>query len=330
MRENIYDSVLLSRIASNVGISSNIYARNCSPEATLMRGVYRRTQIRKGLYLHVGQAVEYENFVSESVIPAGISFIFFLCGSVEIDIGERKFLVGKQGQIVATVINRTQAEAFRRRSYHNQTVRQVVVTITPEWLDSDDNVGWHSLRSFDLFVRTHLAMRSWTPSAQTIAILEKLLREEPSDRWVETLQLESHVLTLIAISIDALYGEHETDGLRTRNREDMLRERFNDFIETNLSEKLTNEQVSKTIGASVSVMKRLTKKNYNMGLSEYIRFRRLSHARNLLIQDRNSIEEVAAQVGYSSAANFTTAFRELFGEPPHSFRTKLWKAGHRF
>jgi len=76
-------------------------------------------------------------------------------------------------------------------------------------------------------------------------------------------------------------------------------------------------------------MKRLTKKNYDMSLSEYIRFKRLSHARNLLIEDKSSIEDVAVQVGYSSAANFTTAFRELFGEPPHSFRMKLWIAGHR-
>lgn len=327
MRENTYDSAMLSRIAGNVGISTNIYARNCSPESTLMRGIYRRTQIRRGLYLHTGRAVEYENFVSESIIPAGISFIFFLCGSVEIDIGERRFLVGKQGQIVGTVINRTQAEAFRRRSHHNQTVRQVVVTITPEWLDSDENAGWHSLRRFDLFVRTHLAMKSWTPDARIVAILEQLLREQSSQNWIQTLQLESLVLALIAASIDDLYGEHAEEGALLRNREAALTAKFNDFIEANLGEKWSNEEISRNIGASVSVMKRLTRKNYDMSLSEYIRFKRLSHARTLLIQGRSSIEEISAQVGYSSAANFTTAFKELFGDPPHSFRKKLWQAG---
>lgn len=322
--KRVYDGATLSGIAKTMGISTNISARKFASGSTLLHGFHRREQLRKGLYLHTSNAVEYEDFVSRTVVPAGLSFIFFLCGSVEIDVGGKRFAVGKNGQVLATVINRTEAEPFCRRSHHNQNVRQVVVTIAPEWLESDENIGWHGLRHFDLFVRTHLAARSWVPNPDIIAILERLLRHD-HDGWIEKLRLEALVLSLIAASIEHLNGEKHIISKGLRNKETILTDRFNEFIRENIMEKWTSEEMSRHIGTSVSVLKRLTRKQYNMSLFEYIRFQRLNYARELLLQDRVSIEEVASQVGYSSAANLTTAFKELFGEPPHSFRQKIWK-----
>lgn len=325
-QKQAYDSATLSRIARSTGLSTNISTRKTALGSTLLHGFHRREQLRKGLYLHTSNAMEYEDFVSQTVVPPGISFIFFLCGSVEVDVGGKRLPVGKQGQIIATVINRTQPELFCRRSHHNQNVRQVVVTIAPEWLESDENAGWHGLRHFDLFVRTHLAARSWTPDAGVVAILEQLLREGYHEGWVGKLRLESLVLTLIATSIEHLNGERNQTVDGFRNREAILTERFNDFIRENLTAKWTVEEICRQIGTSVSVLKRLTRKRYDMSLSEYVRFQRLSYARELLLQDRVSIEEIANQVGYSSAANLTTAFKDLFGEPPHTFRRKIWKS----
>ena len=53
---------------------------------------------------------------------------------------------------------------------------------------------------------------------------------------------------------------------------------------------------------------------------EFAREERLSHAQRLLAQTRLSIEDVAHAIGFSGAANFTTAFKERFGSTPAAYR----------
>jgi transcriptional regulator GlxA family with amidase domain len=53
---------------------------------------------------------------------------------------------------------------------------------------------------------------------------------------------------------------------------------------------------------------------------EFAREARLAEAQRLLAESALSVEEVALAVGFSSAANFSTAFRERFGRTPTAFR----------
>jgi CheY-like chemotaxis protein/AraC-like DNA-binding protein len=56
---------------------------------------------------------------------------------------------------------------------------------------------------------------------------------------------------------------------------------------------------------------------------EFVREARLSEARRLLAESALSVEEVGLAVGFSSAANFSTAFRERFQTTPSGFRSTL-------
>ncbi|WPH17450.1 DNA-binding response regulator [Variovorax paradoxus] len=53
---------------------------------------------------------------------------------------------------------------------------------------------------------------------------------------------------------------------------------------------------------------------------EFAREERLSRAQHLLAQTLLSIEDVAHAIGFSGAANFTTAFKERFGSTPAAHR----------
>ena len=53
---------------------------------------------------------------------------------------------------------------------------------------------------------------------------------------------------------------------------------------------------------------------------EFAREERLLRAQHLLAQTPLSIEEVAHAIGFSGAANFTTAFKERFGSTPAAYR----------
>ncbi len=53
---------------------------------------------------------------------------------------------------------------------------------------------------------------------------------------------------------------------------------------------------------------------------EYLRELRMKEARELLLHTGLNISEIACRVGFSSSANFATAFRERFGATPSRFR----------
>lgn len=61
-----------------------------------------------------------------------------------------------------------------------------------------------------------------------------------------------------------------------------------------------------------------------LGISavEYIRQERMRKARYLLTHTTQSVREIARAVGFSSAANFSTAFDSLVGVSPSSFRNQ--------
>ncbi|RST53565.1 helix-turn-helix domain-containing protein [Variovorax sp. DXTD-1] len=60
---------------------------------------------------------------------------------------------------------------------------------------------------------------------------------------------------------------------------------------------------------------------------EFVREARLFEARRLLAKSALSVEEVGLAVGFSSAANFSTAFRERFQATPSGFRSTLGGKG---
>lgn len=57
-----------------------------------------------------------------------------------------------------------------------------------------------------------------------------------------------------------------------------------------------------------------------MTVFEYLREERMREASRLLGNTRLPVSEIACRVGFSSSANFATAFRERFGMTPTAFR----------
>jgi len=61
-------------------------------------------------------------------------------------------------------------------------------------------------------------------------------------------------------------------------------------------------------------------RHLGMTPTDYLREQRMRAARRLLDETTLSITAIAAEVGFSSAANFTTAFRGHMGHTPSDYR----------
>ena len=93
-----------------------------------------------------------------------------------------------------------------------------------------------------------------------------------------------------------------------------------EYIENNLSEPLSVEDISRKGNISKNTLYRGFKKEFGMTVSEYITKKRIEAAERLLINTDMSVEQIAAEVGFSTAAYFGANFKKLKGVSPLRFR----------
>ncbi|KTC64713.1 AraC family transcriptional regulator [Legionella adelaidensis] len=73
---------------------------------------------------------------------------------------------------------------------------------------------------------------------------------------------------------------------------------------------------------SISQLQRRFAKITGFSVAEYWRFKKLEHAKHLLLVKNSSVESVALEVGYENLPAFSRRFNKLFGESPTAWRIK--------
>lgn len=95
------------------------------------------------------------------------------------------------------------------------------------------------------------------------------------------------------------------------------------FLEDNLTEKITTEDVAKACYCSKSTLEKLFRCVNNLSVHDYIIRRRMTKAAKLLITNKEmSILDVALEYGYNSNEAFTRAFKQVWNCKPSEFRTQ--------
>ena len=96
-----------------------------------------------------------------------------------------------------------------------------------------------------------------------------------------------------------------------------------EFLEAHLDEALTLEAIARHAGVSVNTLQRTFRLVHDITVFDYVRARKMQRAREVLERDGVSVAQAAYAAGYTSAANFATAFRRFFGISPKNFRARL-------
>jgi two-component system response regulator YesN len=72
-----------------------------------------------------------------------------------------------------------------------------------------------------------------------------------------------------------------------------------------------------------SYLSRLYKQETGVKLSEYVAEIRIRKAKSMLEEEGTRIHEIAAALGYGTAANFTRFFKRFANQTPQEFRERL-------
>lgn len=97
---------------------------------------------------------------------------------------------------------------------------------------------------------------------------------------------------------------------------------MNAYLQLNLSNPLTLEQMAKRANLSISRFRTLFKEEFKQSPHQHLLHLRLNHAIYLLEQTSNSIDNIAEYCGFSDIHHFSKAFKKVMGHSPNQYRTK--------
>lgn len=93
-----------------------------------------------------------------------------------------------------------------------------------------------------------------------------------------------------------------------------------ELIQDCYAEDLRIRRVADSVGVHPTHLARVFRSFLGCTPGDLLRARRLEKAAELLLLTHSSIAEIALESGYSDQAQFTKAFRQMYGAPPGSFR----------
>lgn len=92
------------------------------------------------------------------------------------------------------------------------------------------------------------------------------------------------------------------------------------YIDQNYMQEITLEDVSAFAGFSRCYFSRIFKQQFGVSFSDYLRQKRVNMAAELLIHSRQSIQDIASNVGFGSIATFNRVFRTARSCTPSRYR----------
>ncbi|MBQ8818258.1 MAG: PocR ligand-binding domain-containing protein [Clostridia bacterium] len=92
------------------------------------------------------------------------------------------------------------------------------------------------------------------------------------------------------------------------------------YIKKNLcSPELSLSSICQAFSISRSTLYNLSNTSFGMGISDYIRYCRIDHAKTLLQQGNMSIQDISATCCFSSPSHFTRTFKQIVGMYPKQY-----------
>lgn len=317
---NVQDFVSLSR--GLVVQNSDVKA-----EDPLIQGVRYSKQFRSGLSLTCRDAMEEHPFIVDSTHAAGLSCVFFARGHITARIGDRDFLINpdQTGAINALVVYHSDDESFQRVTHEAQSVQHLVVYASPEWLE-ENGISERLIQHVRLeLAKYNMAFRQWTAGPELQNLVAEFFSPSISIPELLDMYLEARALDIVSQTLSAFLSKRFLEQSALLSRHDHIRlQRAKELIQSAQGYVLNVNVIAQHAGVSNSGLQRLFRKAENCSVSEYVREVRLDNAVQLLKQGDMSVKEVSVVAGYSSPANFATAFKRKFGVAPKQMFTALF------
>lgn len=105
-----------------------------------------------------------------------------------------------------------------------------------------------------------------------------------------------------------------------KNRSDILSQQLKYYVDTYFSDKLSVKEICGKMYISRSKLYAISKEAFGMGITDYIRLKRIKYAKELLAGSDLSVAEISEQSGFSDFNYFIRIFKKYEGVTPGRYR----------
>jgi AraC-like DNA-binding protein len=282
-----------------------------------------------GISLHATDAIEMADIQSRVTLQPGLSLLLLLEGAVDATVEGTAITCSARRGPVGRIISVTRPTTLLRNSARGRYVRKVTLSIPLSWFEEHGGEDPESSLSRELaaFLRVQNAMRDWEPSTGAVRSAEDLLARSADANVLTSIACERDMLNMLADALSGFRDEAQRPMPRHLRSRDVVRaQTARELILRSLDDGLHLPDIASQTGMSVSTLQRVFRDCYGRTVMEFARVRRLEMARELLDREGLSVGEVAQRAGYSSPANFATAFHREFGYPPSQVKERARRA----
>ena len=107
-----------------------------------------------------------------------------------------------------------------------------------------------------------------------------------------------------------------------RKSED-ISEQLEKYVENHFAEPLSVSELCRRMYISKSKLYQISSEKFGMGISDYVRQRRIKEAKVLLDDTDRSVSDIAECVGFTDANYFTRYFKQAEGMTPKAYRMRV-------
>ncbi|WP_250958312.1 helix-turn-helix domain-containing protein [Rhizobium sp. CG5] len=296
----------------------------------MLRGRFAAMTLRKGLSVRFSDVVNLCDLTTESELQPHLSIKLFLEGGVDARIGGKQIPMPHRSADAArwipsaTIFSQKSPENFQRRAMIGDRIRKFNIVIEPDWLESGDVFCDPTATAIKRFTDGHLSLVSWEPSPVVVGLVLQAMNPPSFEPFLHRLYVESRVLGIVAESFRMIAGQRvpskDAIGPPLKPAERRKLDKAEEFIRVCRGRLPTVEELAAAAGVSVNTLQRLFHIAHRSTVFSYVRTHKLNEARAALESGGLTITQAAFVAGYTSAANFSTAFKRQFGFTPKAAR----------
>ncbi len=240
-----------------------------------------------------------------SSLEAGLYVTVLIYGGVELQCGDTISTPRSNGMLVFAVREEVSWAAHGQANH----LRAVGATMYRPDLRARGLETW-----FDgLFLgQEKLRQIQVAADPRSIRLVEEVLRADPADP-LDVLRIEAAAQDIF------LRGVALLDDIGEPSRRDRLMH-LAEMLEADLGHDWTLPEMARLAGLSARSLTGRFGREFGATPFDWLRQRRLLRGRDMVVGEGASIAAVAGELGFSSPAHFSTAFRLMFGEAPSRAR----------
>ena len=285
----------------------------------LLEGRCTFNQIDFDLQVHANDTLEMAAAHASFKVPPKLTVVLMLEGDLDAAIDGRPLaMTAQRGPTGYLWVNHRPAH-LERWIRAGQRVRKITISLPLSKLSAISGIADGTLPKLDSDDEQDITVLQWRPNAQALRSAEEILLLDSDADALNRLSSSIAALTVVRNALSQLDDKRTATVSQPMNTRDVGRARLaREFILQHIDQPLPIKEVARNTGMSVSTLQRVFKGCFGTTVMEFVRTRRLELARLALLEDGVTVGEAAFGAGYSSPANFSTAFQREFGYPPSS------------